>query len=134
MYGIEIADRRDGSFLTVDLVDILNVLGSLAEESEWEISEVECLGTVADKLHQLADTKVRVSGKTLLQLAANLTQVIEGVFAGYRNGESEPWIVIGAVDSSAYDVESTELSVLEPFRQKFKQVADLPQASYEAAV
>ena len=126
MYGIEIADRRDGSFLAVDLVDILKILGSLAEESEWEISEVECLGAVADKLHQLADAKVRVSGQILLQLAANLTQVIEGVFAGYRNGESEPWIVIEAVDSSAYDVESSEISVLELFRGKFKQVAELP--------
>lgn len=125
MPGVTITDRKDGNVLAVDLVDILHQIGSLAEESEWEISEVECLGTAADKLHQLADTNVRIPGDILLQLAANLIQVIDGVFIGYRNRESQPWIVIEAVDSSAYDVESEDEAVLEQMRQHFKQVVNL---------
>ncbi|MGH2415075.1 MAG: hypothetical protein ACRDEA_15565, partial [Microcystaceae cyanobacterium] len=122
---------KDDNFLAVDLIDILHQINSLVEESEWEISEVECLGKDADKLHQLSDTNERVSGHILLPVAANLAQVIDGVFAGYRKGESQPWIIIEAVDSSAYDVYTSDEVVLAQLRQAFKQVIDLPQENYE---
>lgn len=126
MRGVTITDRTEDNFLAINLVDILHQIGSSIEETEWEISALECFGTAADKLHQIADRKARVPGKILWQLAENLTQVIEGVFIGYRNDHLNPWIVIEAVDSSAYDVQSDSEDVLKRMRQHFKQVADLP--------
>ena len=128
MLGVTITDRKEDNSLAVNLVDILHLLGTLTEDTEWEISEVECLGAAADKMHSLSDRQARVSGQTLLDLAANLTQIIDGVFKGYRGSGEQPWITVQAVDSSAYDVESEDEKVLMLMQQHFKQVADIPSA------
>ena len=105
-------------------MDILQLLGLQAVNSEWEISDVECVGAVADSLHKLSDSKARVPGHILLQMAAHLTQVIDGEFIGYGEGEKQPWIIVRAVDSSAYDVQSEDEDVLAQIRCRFKEVAD----------
>ena len=129
MHGITITDYTDDNLLAVDLVDIFRLLGSEVEDTEWELSEVESVGnTAADELHRLAGTKARVPGQTMLQLAAGVTQIIDGVFTGYRGGQDQPWIIIEAVDSSAYDVQSEDEAVLARIRQRFNHVADLPTA------
>ena len=110
----------------VDLIDILALLGPQAEESDWEIADLECVGAAAEQLYQFAEENTRVRGCTLLQLAADVTQVIDGVFSGYRSGESRPWVRVRAVDSSAYDVESDEEAVLTRMKQRFQEVAELP--------
>jgi hypothetical protein len=56
-----------------------------------------------------------------LQLAADITQVIDGKFQGYRVNEIQPWLIITAVDSSAYDVETVEEKILSQVRQQFQQ-------------
>ena len=123
MRGVTITDSKN-NFLRVDLVDILHLLGSQAQDSEWEISDVECVGFAADALHKLSDSKTRVPGQTLLQMAAHLTQVIDGEFTGYCEGEKQPWIIVRAVDSSAYDVQSEDEDVLAHIRCRFKEVTD----------
>ena len=123
MRGVTITDSKN-NFLKVDLVDILQLLGSQAENSEWEISDVECVGSAADALHKLSDSKTRVPGHTLLQMAAHLTQVIDGEFIGCGEGEKQPWIIVRAVDSSAYDVQSEDEDVLAQIRCRFKEVTD----------
>src|SRR5688500_7430948 len=101
MPGVTITDAtQNGRFLAVDLLDILRLGGSDARDSEWELSAVESVGAAADEMHRLADGKDRVPGRDLLRLAADVSQVIDGVFAGYRNGEERPWIIIRAVDSA----------------------------------
>jgi len=128
MHGVTILDHTDDNFLAVNLIDILYLLGISAKESEWDISGLECLGLTADELHQIADNRLRISGTALLKLAAQLTQVINGVFVGYQKGTQEPWIIVRAVDSSAYDVESSREGVLESMRQNFQEVVDIPSA------
>jgi hypothetical protein len=128
MHGITITDStEDGRFLVVELKDILDLAGPSAEESEWELAAVECVdGAAADEIHRLADCRARVPGRVLLQLAADVKQVIDGVFAGYRQGEPRPWIIIRAVDSAAFDVESEDPGLLTRLRQHFRSVSDLP--------
>ena len=123
MRGVTITDSKN-NFLMVDLVDILHLLGSQAQNSKWEISEVECVGAAADALHKLSDSKARVPGHTLLQIAAHLTQVIDGEFTGYCEGEKQPWVIVRAVDSSAYDVQSEDEDVLAQIRCRFKEVTN----------
>jgi len=99
MRGITIMDRQpDSNRLAVNLIDILEQLGSAIATTEWKISDVECIGQEADRLHEISDTQRRVSGITLLQIARNIIQVIDGTFAGYKINQSEPWIIIEAVD------------------------------------
>jgi hypothetical protein len=127
MFGVTIFDHTDNGVLSLDLKDILQLLGSQAESSEWEISQVEALdGFGAEALHGLADKKARVPGQELVRLASNVTQIIDGIFRGYQKDEREPWIVIQAVDSSAFDVQSDNNDVIRQIRQQFRSVVDLP--------
>jgi hypothetical protein len=126
MHGITISDSTDGQrLLTVDLIDILRLLGPSATDSEWRISGVECAGGPAgEDLHGLADQPARVPGEKLLSLATGVTQVIDGVFAGYRDGEEQPWIIIRAVDSSAFDVQSEDAEALARMKRHFRNVTE----------
>jgi hypothetical protein len=128
MGGVTIQDStEDGRFLKIDLHDILNVLGWFAEESEWVISGVECVGgNAADELHRLSDNNNRVPGQTFSCLAADVTQIIDGVFKGYRKGENSPWVIIWAVNSSAYDVETENQEILDRIRKHFRNVSEIP--------
>jgi hypothetical protein len=61
-----------------------------------------------------------------MELAANLIQIIDGEFTGYLKGDESPWITIRAVDSTAFDVESEDETVLARMQQHFKSVVDMP--------
>ncbi len=131
MLGITISDTIADGILAFDLIDILAVLGAEAIAAQWQISGVECFGEAAEQLHQYSDAELALSGEELLNLAAKVTQVIEGTFAGYRLGDSSPWIIIDAVDGSAYDIQTSEEQILHQLRQKFRAVSDLVE--YTAA-
>ncbi|MBD2778848.1 hypothetical protein [Iningainema tapete] len=126
MRGVIITDETEDNLLAVNLLDILRLLEPLALNSEWDISGLECFGSSADQLHQLADAKVRVAGRILLELAASLTQIIDGVFSGYLSGTLKPWIIVRAVDGFAYDVRTENEDVLIRIRQNFQKVIDIP--------
>src|SRR5262249_15222290 len=127
MFGVTILGHSDNGVLSLDLKDILRLLGSQAESSEWEIAQMEALdGTEAAELHRLADKGTRVSGQELIRLASTVTQITDGIFQGYQKGASEPWIVIQAVDSSAFDVQSDNEDVIHRIRQQFRDVVDFP--------
>lgn len=125
MRGVTIADReKGGAVLSFDLIDILRLLGPEGEGSDWEVAELECTGSPsADELQRLAEGNGRLSGRTLLQLAAG-TQVIDGVFSGYRGGDAAPWVRVRAVDSTAFDVESDDDAVLGRLKECFEVVSD----------
>ncbi len=125
MPGITIADSV-GDFLSINLIDILRLLKSFITDTKWQLSEVECIGTTADEIHQLSDINAKISSQKLIELAAGITQVIDGYFEGYRYTDAKPWLVIQAVDSSAYDVECEDGAVLTLLKQSFKEIADLP--------
>ena len=128
MRGITISDRQpNNNILAVNLADILQLLGPQLAVTEWEISDLECLGTDSERLHELADTQTRVPGETLLQIATNIVQVIDGIFAGYLKNESEPSIVVRVIDSTACDIESSDDAILTKLRQRFQKVKDLPE-------
>jgi len=130
MRGVTITDNKDdGRLLSFDLSDILRLLGPAAADGEWEISGVECVGgAAAEELHRLAEAKARVAGQTLLTLAAGVTQVIDSVFTGFRAGEDHPWVIILAVDSSAFDVQSDDENILASVKQRFRDLTEFSAA------
>jgi hypothetical protein len=126
MRGVTIRDQTPTGVLAFDLRDILELLGDAAISSDWQLTDVECTGNAAAALHQAADTGQTVSGERLLTLARDIIQVIDGEFAGRRATEHNDWIVIRAVDSSAFDVLTDEAWVFSALANRFTRIEDDP--------
>jgi hypothetical protein len=131
MRGLTIHDeiKHNGhTFLAVTLVEILDLIKAELGNTEWELTGVECIGSDpgVEEWHWLSDNHVRVSTDRLLDLAATPMQMIDGRFKGYRPGETRHWLLIGAVDGAFYEVYSESPDILEPIKQHFKKVKQLP--------
>jgi hypothetical protein len=113
-----------------ELIDILRLLGSRGEDSQWDLEDVEAVGeSAADELHHLSAVKQRVAGKDLLRLAREVVQIVDAQFSAYEDGADHPWIIIRAIDSSAYDVLADNQEVLDRIRRSFRSVVDAPDYS-----
>lgn len=126
MQGITITDQTTDGFLRVNLIDILEKITPKALNSKWKIANLECLGEAAEELYKICDEQQQISGALLLQLATEITQVIEGRFEAYDLDQSQPWLIITAVDSSAYDVETVDEKILDRLQEQFEEVSDFP--------
>lgn len=126
MHGITISDSTPDGFLAINLIDILEIIAPAIATTQWQITNLECLGITAEKLYQIADDRQLISSELLLKLVAEITQVIDGKFQGYLLNENQPWLIITAVDSSAYDVETVDENILNQIRQQFQQISELP--------
>ena len=128
MKGITIRDRdpiRGG--LSFDLRDILPLLGVDAERSTWRIRYVECYGgDGATSLNSASDTGEVLAGDRLMHLAREVTQVVDGTFSGRLPGQQTDWIIIRAVDSSAFDVQTDRDDILDRLKTKFTRFEDYP--------
>lgn len=131
MHRIIITADTDDNSLAVNLYNILHILEPLASNSQWYISDLECSGSSADELQQLADAKVGIPGTDLLRLTPSLTQLLDGLFYGYFEGKNQPWISIHAADNVGYEVQTKNQEVLARIRQKFKNVTDINYGSPE---
>jgi hypothetical protein len=89
------------------------------------LSDVEANGNTAEKLHEINDKGMAISGYDLLSLSTDLTQFIYGNFEAFRNEENSPWLIIRAIDSTEFDVETNDDHILQKVRQSFTDVSDL---------
>lgn len=127
MQGISILDATpDGRFLAVGLADLLRDLGDRADGLTWRLDRVECLGPAADRMHQADDAGLPICTCDLIPLADGVYQVIDGYFEGFRDGHEAPWIIIRAVDGSAFDVQCDDSDLLDGLRRKYRDVIDIP--------
>lgn len=65
----------------------------------------------------------RIPGDELLASLPNLLQVIDGEFRAFEEG-SEPWVIIRAIDSSWWEVQSRDASALDAIRHRFQNVEE----------
>jgi hypothetical protein len=127
MRGITILDRDERGAVAVELRELLQLVGPAASESDWELKDVECVGgSAAVDCHRLSNSGQRISGDQLIRLAAEVDQFIDGQFEAYRKNATKPWLIIRAVDSSAYDVESEDPRLLQRIQEAFRNVAEIP--------
>jgi hypothetical protein len=68
-----------------------------------------------------------MTGAEMLQWTAEWQQVIDGEFIGTRDGESSPWLVVVAEDSSYYVVLARESSTLDRVKERFREVRPSPE-------
>jgi len=128
MRAIRIEDVNEHR-LSFDLVDLLRELGERLSNTEWEVDNVETSGESAEDLEELETLetlKGRVTGDRLKQIATGLYQVIWGTFSGFDPGQTKPWIIISAFDSSWFDVTTDDDSLIEQLKRRFTSVSDIP--------
>ena len=128
---IQIHDlEKQRTLLAVDLRHVLDLLGTRAARSLWEVGGVaredEALVVAgeeaADRLEALAQSSGRISGKLLARLAHSVYQVIWGEFRAYDAQAESPWVIVRAIDSTWYEVETDDEQVLARIRSAFKDV------------
>lgn len=130
MRGVTINDRDEQGVLKFDLKDILRLAGERALRSRWKLTDVEALGEdAADEIHRISDRHSLVDGRKLMKLADGVSQIVDGQFEAYDDDTNKPWLVINAVDSSAYDVQSDNEDLLTGLRAHFESICDLPESS-----
>ena len=108
-----------------ELVDLLVSLGMRAANSTWYCNNVECLGDGAQEMYVYDDGHLPISGSELIKIASRIYQTIDGYFKAYENGETQPWLIIRAVDGAGFDVESSDASALETLRQHFPNITEM---------
>lgn len=75
-----------------------------------------------DKLEMLAASGSSVSGAALSEAAHEAWQVIWGQFAATLPEQSDAWVVIRAIDSTFYEVTSSDEAVLNAVRSTYEDV------------
>lgn len=119
-----------GAFL--DLTSILQVIAPLASDTQWQLRDFidddgeEWFEVGDDGWTQRADLKASVvPTSALVSVAATIPQAIWAQFAGFRASDtSEAWIVLSAIDSSFWRVETDDPAVLSIVRTCFSDVRE----------
>jgi hypothetical protein len=128
MEAVTIHDTRQFggmSVLAYDLADLLALAGPDALASSWSCKMGECFGPGAKDLYEAAEVGL-VSGVRLAELAANVTQTIDGSFEATLPGADRPWLVLRAIDSSYFVVVTRSEMLLAELRRRFRDVRPSP--------
>ena len=98
---------------------MLGGLKSSKPGHEW----FEATGEGGERLEGLAQDDGRLSGSDLAAIAENTQQVIWGEFVGSEPTQSErPWVIIRAIDSTFYEIDSDDEAVLSKISSTYKDV------------
>lgn len=97
----------------IGLAEILVRFGNLALELEWSCTIDETAPEPRGPELESLTPDIRLPTLDLLALVAPDVQVIDGQFNGYRYGTNDPTVRIRAVDSTAWDIETRNLDVLQ---------------------
>ena len=128
-----------GRVLAFDLRHILDLLAPRSITAQWTVSAVsavhsedewfETTGDGGDGLDALMAKGGRLSGRDLVTLARSTRQVIWGEFTAYLPGSpQEPWVTVRAIDSTFYEVITTDTSMLSAVGSAFKDVRPVEAA------
>ncbi|RYF21659.1 MAG: hypothetical protein EOO77_05625 [Oxalobacteraceae bacterium] len=127
MDKIRIFDLRN-RVLAFDLRDVLRVLAPRSFAAKWTIKapdtwSFEATGAGGERLEELAEMLAQIDGSELAAIADATVQVIWGDFVGALSDDStQPWLIIRAVDSSFFEIETSDESALAAIKSAFKDV------------
>jgi len=132
MTTLRVYDLKD-QVLALDLRDLLRLLAPRSFKARWVVSTVkssklghewfEATGEGGERLEGLAQHDGQISGSDLAALAENTRQVIWGEFVGSAPTQSDkPWVIIRAVDSTFYEIDSDDEAVLNKISSAYKDV------------
>jgi hypothetical protein len=150
MTTLRIYDYRD-RVLALDLRDLIDLLAPRSLQASWTVSPVrmnypklsrsidEFMITGPgqpgeDQLELLAASGSSVSGTTLSEHAHATWKVIWGQFVATLPEQSDAWVVIRAIDSTFYEVTSSDEAVLNAIRSTYKDVRVAPGPAISAPI
>lgn len=123
---LRIHDAQPGGGLAFDLRDILAVLQPRAGNAEWEVyhadEEFWVTGEDTRAIEALVGSGERVPGKTLSSLANEIHQVIWGEFRAFDGAAAKPWVIVRAIDSSYFEIETDDDALAALVQQHFNVV------------
>jgi hypothetical protein len=139
MATVRIYDDTNG-VLALDLRDLLGLLGSRSLQAIWTVSPVKLCcperdaveehfmvsESAGDQLDVLARNRSSISGTVLTELANAVWQVIWGEFTAILPGQDAIWVTVRAIDSTFYEVTTTDKSILNKIKSTYKDVRIAP--------
>lgn len=123
-----------GSTLAFDLRDVVRVLAPVSLSAIWTIKSpedeaFEATGTGGLRLAELAEATARISGEELQSIANATTQVIWGDLVGaLPDKPDQEWLIIRAIDSSFYAIETLDRAAVEKVKLNFTDVRNVEEA------
>ena len=117
----------EGGCLAFDLRDILRLLAPLSLKAIWTVTSeeeaFEATGEGGMRLEDLAKTSAKIDGDDLLAIADSTQQVIWGDFMGVLpDHPHRVWLTIRAIDSSFYEITSSDEASLARIKSSFRDV------------
>jgi len=78
------------------------------------------------ELEQDSEAICLLSGHDLMAATDRVLQVIDGEFDAFDDDQNKPWVIVRAIDSSFWEVESSDANVLAAVRGCFHRVEENP--------
>jgi hypothetical protein len=126
MTTLKIHDADPNGHLAFGLKDILALLRPSSDSAEWEIDhtgeEFWATGEDVREIEALVGSGKRVSGEALRSLVNGLHQVIWGEFRAFDGSATSPWVIVRAIDSSFFEIETDDDVVVNLVRRHFDNV------------
>ena len=129
MTKVHVHDLVPGGGLAFDLCEVLQALETQLSGTFWEIDHADedlwVMGRASgvQRLNALAASGTRVTWAALLAMAVEVHQTVWGEFRAFHDPFSgEPYVIIRAIDSSYFEVESADLNVIAALRNHFTNV------------
>jgi len=138
MTTLRIYDYRDTGVLALGLRDLIDLLAPRSLEASWTVSPVrlncpehgpidEFMVTGPgdpgeDQLERFAANGSSVSGARFADAVHEAWHIIWGQFTGTFPQQSDAWVVIRVIDSTFYEVTSSDEAVLNTIRSTYKDV------------
>ena len=128
---VRIFDTENGT-LSFDLRHILLLLKPGSLQARWVVTSVkssdglhewfDATGDGGKKLELLATVNACLSGVELGTLAKATRQVIWGEFIATLPTSQEPWVIVRGVDSTYFEVVTSDQNVLKAVKSSFRDV------------
>ena len=110
----------------IGLTELLSALGRRTADMVWELRLDDVApGPEGERLRAAADGP-RISTRDLMLTAFPDGQIIDGELHAFASpGDAEPLLVLYAVDSTEWDLETADPRVLAATREAFPGAADV---------
>lgn len=124
MDGVTFPAWRDGRY--VELAEILELLQPTAATLSWRLAIEEAVSTSARGAADRLVDDVEMTLPQLLEMTAEV-QIIDGRVIGRKVGTGGDVVVVGAVDSTWWDVYAADSGVLRVLRAAFPDAGEIPR-------
>lgn len=125
MRGVTLPAWSEGRYRNVP--DLLAAVGPSLWQLTWGVVATEVSPhPLASRLEALT-RDVRVETKELVSLFGSGLQLVDGSVHGFAGLEQRtPALVVRAVDSTSWDVESADVEILNAIKRAYADARDLP--------